>query len=289
MDAGKRIEQHLGVLLTRAAAPGSPPGLVAALRHAVFPAGARIRPRLCLAVADACGGDDPSATVAAATAIELLHCASLVHDDLPCFDDAPTRRGQPSVHVLYGERLAVLAGDALIVMAFESLAQAGARHPGRLPTLLTTIARSVGMPGGIVGGQAWECESNVVLVDYQRAKTGSLFAAAAEAGASTAGADPRAWKPLGDWLGEAYQVADDIRDVAGRPEDIGKPTGRDVALGRPSAVREHGLDGAVRRLRYLVSSAMDAVPPCDGAAHLHDLIRGEACRLVPAELSRRVA
>ena len=101
-----------------------PPLLAAAMRHAVFPGGARIRPQLCLAVARACGDAHPALADAAAAAIELLHCASLVHDDLPCFDDAATRRGQPSVHAAYGERLAVLAGDALIVLAFQTLAAA---------------------------------------------------------------------------------------------------------------------------------------------------------------------
>jgi geranylgeranyl diphosphate synthase type II len=289
MESGKRIEQCLSTILAQSATPGSPPGLVAAIQHSVFPGGARVRPRLCLAVASACGEDDPVATDAAACAIELLHCASLVHDDLPCFDDAATRRGQPSVHAAYGERLAVLAGDALIVLAFQALAQAGARHPQRLPPLLVTIARSVGLPVGIVAGQAWECEPTVALVDYQRAKTGSLFAAATVAGATTAGADPEAWRPLGEWLGEAYQVADDIRDVAGRAEDIGKPTGRDAALGRPSAVQELGLAGALDRLKLLITNAIDAVPQCDGAASLYELIRAESRRLVPANLSRRVA
>jgi geranylgeranyl diphosphate synthase type II len=289
MEPAKRIEQSLGTILAQTAAPEAPPGLLAAVRHSVFPAGARVRPRLCLAVARACGEDDPVATDAAAAAIELLHCASLVHDDLPCFDDAATRRGRPSVHVLYGERLAVLAGDALIVLAFQALAQAGARHPERLPPLLTTIGRCVGMPGGIVAGQAWECETTVVLRDYQRAKTGSLFAAAAVAGATTAGADPAAWRAFGEWLGEAYQVADDIRDVAGNAHEIGKPVGRDAALGRPSAVQELGLGGAVNRVRYLVANAIEAVPPCRGAEGLHDLIRSEARRLVPVELALRVA
>lgn len=289
MDTGKRIEQCLGTFLAHAATPECPPGLLDAVRHAVFPAGARVRPRLCLAVAHACGEDDAVGTDCAAAAIEFLHCASLVHDDLPCFDDAPMRRGQPSVHVLFGEKLAVLAGDALIVLAFQSLAQAGLRHPERLPRLLETIGRSVGMPGGLVAGQAWESESNVILRDYQRAKTGSLFAAASVAGATTAGADPVAWRAVGEWLGEAYQVADDIRDVAGKSEEIGKPTGRDAALDRPNLVHEIGLAASVRRVRQLVASALDAVPPCEGAAGLHDLIHGEARRLLPAGLALRVA
>ena len=289
MEAGKRIEQCLTAILAPASLECTPPGLVAAVQHAVFPGGARVRPRLCLAVAHACGADDPEATDAAACAIELLHCASLVHDDLPCFDDADLRRGQPSVHARFGEQLAVLAGDALIVHAFQTLATAGARHPQRLPALLVTVGRAVGMPCGIVAGQAWECESKVVLSDYQRAKTGALFTAAAAAGAITAGADPARWCLLGDSLGEAYQVADDVRDVAGRSDEIGKPTGRDAALGRPSAVRELGMSGALQRLEWLITSAIDSIPACDGSGSLRDLIHAEARRLVPPELSRRVA
>src|SRR5512147_53669 len=156
--------------MTLAEAAGGPPRLAAAMQHAVFPGGARIRPKLCLAVARACGDDDPLLAAAAASAIELLHCASLVHDDLPCFDDALTRRGRPSVHCAYGERLAVLAGDALIVLAFQHLGASAARSPQRLPRLLATLSAGVGMPFGIAAGQAWECESRTVLRDYQRAK-----------------------------------------------------------------------------------------------------------------------
>ena len=112
---------------------------------------------------------------AAAAAIELLHCASLVHDDLPCFDDADTRRGKPSVHAQFGEPIAVLAGDALIVLAFETLAREVVGRARRLARLVSIVAAAVGAPRGIVAGQAWECEAAVPLVDYQRAKTGALF------------------------------------------------------------------------------------------------------------------
>src|ERR1700733_7820463 len=118
------------------------------MRHAVFPRGARIRPRLCLAVAAACGEDDPAAADGAAAAIELMHCASLVHDDLPCFDNANTRRGRPSVHRAYGEPLAVLAGDALIVLAFQTIAWGAARSPARLAALVLAMASATGMPSG---------------------------------------------------------------------------------------------------------------------------------------------
>lgn len=284
-----RIEEALSAALADGETTGAPPKLAAAMRHAVFPGGARIRPRLCLAVAHACGNDDPALAEAAAVSIELLHCASLVHDDLPCFDDSPTRRGQASVHRAFGERLAVLAGDGLIVRAFQTLGLAAGAHPLRMVQVLSTVAQGVGMPMGIVAGQAWECEPRVALRDYQRAKTGALFAAAACAGAQAAGKDATAWSSLGEWLGEAYQVADDIRDVAADPRLLGKPIGQDVALGRPSSASEQGLHGAVLYFEGLVQRAVDAVPDCRGAAQLRALVRGEAERLVPKALSAEVA
>jgi geranylgeranyl diphosphate synthase, type II len=283
MDTLARIEEALAAAIATTEAPGCPPRLAAAMRHAVFPGGARIRPQLCLAVARACGDDDPALADAAAASIELLHCASLVHDDLPCFDDAATRRGRASVHSAYGERLAVLAGDGLIVLAFQALGMAGGRSPQRLSRLLALIGAGVGMPFGITAGQAWECEPRVALSDYQRAKTGALFAAATAAGAESAGVDGNSWRALGEWLGEAYQVADDVRDVMADPALLGKPTGQDLALGRPSSAIEHGLSGAIQHFDRLVACAVEAVPPCRGAMQLRRLVRLEAERLVPRD------
>jgi geranylgeranyl diphosphate synthase type II len=292
MDMLARIEAALDTKIAAHEIPGAPPRLSAAIRHAVFPGGARIRPQLCLAVAHACGDDDPGLAEAAAVSLELLHCASLVHDDLPCFDDAATRRGRPSVQAAYGEPLAVLAGDALIVLAFQALAEGAARSPARLPTVLGTVAHGTGMPFGIVAGQSWECEPRVALSDYQRAKTGALFAAATAAGAQAAGADGQVWRALGERLGEAYQVADDIRDVLSDPAVLGKPIGQDAALGRPSAAHELGLGGAIRHFEALVAGAIDAIPPCAGAPRLRALVRMESERLVPKawceDVARRV-
>ena len=204
----------------------------------------------------ACGEDNPSLTDAAAASIELLHCASLVHDDLPCFDDADTRRGKPSVHKAFGEQIAVLAGDALIVLAFQTLAWAAGAAPQRLGVLIDTVGRSVGMPRGITAGQAWECEAEIDLAEYQQEKTGALFAAAAVAGAAAAGAEAEPWRLLGERLGAAYQVADDIRDVACNADELGKPIGQDQAHARPSAVALHGMDGALRLLKELAAGAV---------------------------------
>ena len=284
-----RIEHALAAAIATGEEPGCPPKLAGAIRHAVFPGGARIRPQLCLAVAQACGDDDPALSEAAASAIELLHCASLVHDDLPCFDDSPMRRGRASVHYAYGESLAVLAGDALIVLAFQTLAARAARSPMRLAPLMAIIASGVGMPAGIVAGQAWECEHRVSLTDYQRAKTGALFMAATMAGAVAAGAPGEPWRALGDCLGEAYQAADDIRDVAGDPRIMGKPVGRDAALLRPSAAIELGLEGAIAHFDRLVALAIEAVPECRGSEQLRGLVRQESERLVPKTISKDLA
>lgn len=288
MESLHRIEQTLVQAVVAAEARGAPPKLAAAVRHAVFPGGARIRPLLCVAVAQACGDDDPALTDAAAAAIELLHCASLVHDDLPCFDDAATRRGRPSVHSAFGERIAVLAGDALIVMAFQALATAPIRSMHRVGPVLATVATGVGMPNGIVAGQAWECESRVALRDYQRAKTGALFAAATAAGALAAGGEAEPWRHFGDCLGEAYQVADDVRDAAADPTWLGKPVGQDVALGRPSVAIEQGLGGAIHHFDRLVARSIEAIPECRGAHRLRALVRMESERLVPMALSEEL-
>jgi geranylgeranyl diphosphate synthase type II len=286
MDALARIESSLADAVLSAETSGTPPRLAAALRHAVFPKGARIRPRLTLAVAAACGDDQPRLASAAASAIELLHCASLVHDDLPCFDDADMRRGRPSVHRAFGEPLAVLAGDALIVLAFQTVARAGCGAPERLGPVINAIGDGVGVPFGIVAGQAWECEPRADLSEYQRQKTGALFAAASVAGAAAAGvADAEAWRLLGDRLGEAFQVADDLRDAVEDEASIGKPVGRDKALGRPSAVLQLGLDGAVARLKTLANAAVEAIPDCPGRTLLRVAMLEEVGRLLPRKLA----
>lgn len=289
MSQNDRLEQALDALVSRAALRGSPPRLAEAVRYAVFPGGARVRPRLTLAVAGACGEDQPAITDAAAAAIELLHCASLVHDDLPIFDDASERRGKPAVHVAFGDPLALLAGDALIVRAFQAVAEAATVHPERATRLVALVGAGVGMPSGIVAGQAWECEPTTVLSDYQRAKTGALFAAATMAGALAAGAEPEPWRPLGELIGEAYQVADDILDASADAEVIGKPVGRDQALGRPSAVREMGRRGSASRLRKLVARALSSIPACPGEAALRELMAAEADQFVQLALRKQAA
>lgn len=288
MDLMSRIQPALESQLLRAHSPSAPPRLLAAMRHAVFPGGARIRPQLCLAVARACGDSAPALSDAAAVAIELLHCASLVHDDMPCFDDAALRRGRPSVHSAYGENVALLAGDALIVLAFTHLATR-VEHSDRLRSLVEIVGAAVGAPSGIVAGQACECEPDIALGPYHRAKTGALFAGATMAGAAAAGFPAEPWRALGMAIGEAYQVADDIRDMVSTPAELGKPIGRDELLGRPSATREFGLDGAILRLRDLVARAVAVVPDCPGDAMLKAMILRETRKFLPADLAARAA
>ena len=287
LDCEDDIREHLAEHITQQC----PPLLGQAMEYAVLPGGARVRPQLCMAVALANNSSDRALAAAAATAVEFLHCASLVHDDLPCFDDATQRRGKPSLHAKFGERIAVLTGDALIVAAFQTLAVHAIHHvrAERVPLVLSILARGVGAPHGIAAGQAWECEPAVDVSRYHRAKTGALFIAATCAGAASAGVDPGPWVNLGACIGEAFQVADDIKDAVGNPEILGKAVGIDAKLGRPSAVGELGLDGATARLKNLLEEGLDSVPHCSGRDSLVGLVRAQSSRFVPEKLGRSAA
>ena len=221
-----------------------PPQLRAALRAAVFPGGARLRPQLCLAVAAACGAPNFQMALPAATAVELLHCASLVHDDLPCFDNAPWRRGHPSVHRQFGEALAVLAGDGLIVNAFAVLARAISQAPGPGAAINAELAHAALL---LVGGQGWEAEPQIDLLNYHHGKTVALFEAATVSGALAAHGDPNAWRLLGRTLGQAYQLADDLADL-------------DHDLPQHNLAHTQGPAAARARLGQVLEAAQAAVP-----------------------------
>lgn len=290
MDTDALIEWVLERSVSLASEAEAPPLLSRAIHHAVFPGGARVRPRLCVAVAAACGRAESLPVAAAAgAAIELMHCASLVHDDLPAFDAAELRRGNPSVHAAFGEPIAILAGDALIVMAFETLLREVAEEPSRCFHLCRILTETTGSPKGIVAGQAWESEPKINLTAYHQAKTAALFVAATMSGAASAGADPASWRALGIRLGEAYQIADDLRDVLLGEDVLGKPGGQDKALSRPSAVETFGLEGAYRIFGQSVDAASAAVPDCAGAPFLKQIVAAQAARLVPKSLMQRVA
>jgi geranylgeranyl diphosphate synthase type II len=280
MPLDQRIDDSLNRALSLVQALDAPPRLSAALPYAIFPGGARIRPTILLAVARACGDDRPAVSDAAAAALELIHCASLAHDDLPAFDNADTRRGKPSLHRAFGEPLAVLSGDSLIVLAFQTLAAVGHIAPDRVLGLVTTLAERTGAAQGICAGQAWESEPQVDLRAYHRAKTGALFIAATRMGAIAAGQDPEPWDDLGTLIGEAFQVADDLKDALCPPDAMGKPMGQDAALERPSAVRTMGVEGAEKHLKDILSGAIASIPHCPGEAELAKLVLAYARRIM---------
>ena len=233
-----------------------------------FPGGARIRPQLCLAVAPACGDDDPALTDAAAAAIELLHCASLVHDDLPCFDDAPLRRGRPSVHAAFGERAGGAGRRCADRAGLPDPGEARAASPQRLPALIAHGRRAASACRiGIVAGQAWECEPRVALRRLPARQDRRAVRRRHRWPAPRRPAPMRTpWRALGEWLGEAYQVADDIRDVVADPASSASRSARTWRWAAPSAAAELGL----RRARALRAA-------------------GRATRSQPIRLRRRAA
>ncbi len=261
------MEAWIARALREAFGHATPPTLRAAMMHAVIPGGARVRPRLVLAVAGACGGPWDEDVMRAAASVELMHCASLVHDDMPCFDDAAIRRGRPTVHALYGEAMALLAGDGLIVAAMGVLA----RGP-RSRLWIDELVKASGAAHGLVAGQAWELESDVPLTEYHQAKTGALFEAACAMGALASEGDVEAFRRLGRRIGAVYQLADDMLD-AKESSVAGKPTGQDERHGRPSVVRTLGLEQASALLDRRFTRMVQAVPACPGAKELRGMLR----------------
>lgn len=216
-DRKRAVEEHLFASLP--AAETRPAILVEAMRHAVLSGGKRLRPILCLAAAEAVGGSAEDARYAA-TAVELLHTYTLVHDDLPCMDNDLLRRGQPTVHARYGEAIAVLTGDALQTLAFDMLANTPERRPGTVARLVKELAAAVGF-AGVIGGQVEDIRfaaaptRDVIDFVFQH-KTADLFKAACRLGALAAGGDEDAVDKLSrfaDALGFAFQIIDDLLDA----------------------------------------------------------------------------
>ena len=239
------------------------------MHHAVFPRGARIRPRLTFAVAAACGEDAPTVTEAAGAAIELLHCASLVHDDLPCFDNADTRRGQPSVHTAFGEPLAVLGWGcpdrARLPDARWPSAPPPMPHPPGRPSWAPSVRPSA-CPAASSPGRPGNAKTPPTSRNTSAKRRARLFAAATIAGAASAGAECEPWRAVGMWLGEAFQVADDILDATASREALGKPVGQDHRA-RTGRAPSPGLGYTARSTgskRARPKPPWPSVPPCMG-------------------------
>jgi geranylgeranyl diphosphate synthase type II len=217
-----------------------PEPLHRAMRYAVFSGGKRVRPQLLLKVAQACGARGAAQELAlrAACAVELVHIASLVHDDLPCFDSSLLRRGRPTVHVLFGEARALLVGDALLARSFGLVAAAPRSLAGRSVRIVELLSTATGSSSGLVAGQGLEQEITATphapegAQSYHALKTGALFAMAAEAGAVASGArETAAWAQVGWLIGRGYQLAHDLGGLpASRPDGAMTPAGAPGAL-----------------------------------------------------------
>jgi geranylgeranyl pyrophosphate synthase len=248
-----------------AVGPGTPDRLAEAVRYCLLGGGKRLRPALATLSAGACGMDKPDETVRrAAAALEMVHTYSLVHDDLPAMDDDDLRRGQPTVHVAYGEAMAILVGDALLTRAFELLAGARADCVASLCAQLAQAAGSAGMVAGQVADMDL-CElppgADGLWYIHER-KTGALIEASVRMGAIGAGADAETVDALGRFgsaLGKAFQLYDDLLDETGSVEALGKTPGKDARSGKRTAVSLLGLDGARRRGVQLTAEALGAL------------------------------
>ncbi len=253
-----------------------PQSLHQAMRYSVFAGGKRLRPILMIAACEAVGGA-AGQVLHAACALEMIHTYSLVHDDLPAMDDDDLRRGRPTNHKVYGEAIAVLAGDALLTEAFRLLSDAEANTsipPDRALRVIEIMARYAGSQG-MVGGQVVDMESEGKDIDFPTLeyihthKTGGLILAAVQVGALLGGGDEdqlAALTRFGGAAGLAFQVADDILDVVGDQSELGKDVGSDQARGKATYPALLGLSEARERARELCDIAVAALTPLGAKA-----------------------
>jgi len=244
-----------------------PGPLRGAIRYSLLSPGKRLRPRLVLMAAEACGGT-AEAALPAACAVEMVHAYSLVHDDLPAMDDDALRRGQPTCHKAFGEALAILAGDALLTLAFETMAK-GIEPPATAARCCAELAQAAGATA-LVGGQADDLEGTTGPCDLaqlervHRRKTGAMFRVALRLGAIVASASStelEAVDQFGTHLGLAFQITDDLLDVAGDPDAVGKQVGKDADRGRLSYPGITGIEASRQRVAMLIDQACAAVAP----------------------------
>ena len=264
----RAVDQALGRFLPAESAP--PETLHKAMRYSVFAGGKRLRPVLVIAGAEAVGGR-PDDVMPTACAVEMIHTYSLIHDDLPAMDNDDFRRGVPTNHKVFGEAIAILAGDALLTLAFRLLADnvpAGGNEP-RLHDVLVEVANAAGS-SGMVGGQVAdiECEgkpADAETVDYIHThKTAALIRASIRAGAVLAGAAPGQLGALGvagGALGLAFQIMDYILDVTATTEELGKTAGKDLAQHKATYPAVHGIEASRRLAQALVAEAHAALEP----------------------------
>ena len=270
-DNAAQIERALDALLVpeQLDGPGSAPGrLISAMRHGTLNGGKRLRPFLLRETA-AMLGIAPDYTVAAAVSVELVHCYSLIHDDLPAMDNDDLRRGQPTVHKAYDDATAILAGDALLTLAFGHLGEHGSTDPAIAARLVIELAAGAGT-GGMAGGQMRDIEgetsplSETDIARMQAMKTGALIRAAIRMGALLGGADRDTLGHLtayAEAAGRAFQLADDLLDVTASTEDMGKATGKDSDRNKQTLVARIGVEAAQRHLGDMVHDAITALTP----------------------------
>ncbi|KQY13818.1 polyprenyl synthetase family protein [Rhizobium sp. Root482] len=266
------IEACLADILREEPAAGEtlrPAPLLAAMRHGLLNGGKRLRPFLVMESAAFLGGDRQAALRIGA-ALECVHSYSLVHDDLPAMDDDDLRRGQPTVHIAYGEANAILAGDSLLTLAFDIIAAPETPlADGQKIELVLALARAAGI-GGMAGGQALDlaAENSTLdeteIVTLQAMKTGALIRFACEAGAIIAGSDDgqrKLMRSYGEKIGLAFQLADDLLDLTADAKTMGKATGKDAARGKGTLVSLRGQAWAESELTRLVEEAAALLAP----------------------------
>jgi len=246
-----------------------PPTIHEAMRYSVFNGGKRLRPMLVFEGAKLAGGN-PDEVIPAACAMELIHCYSLVHDDLPAMDDDDLRRGKPTCHIIYGEAIAILAGDALLTRAFELLALSSNLQqidPARVVQVISEVSKAVGSCG-MIGGQVVDLQSEGRQIDcstletLHSLKTGQLFRVSLRSGAIIAGMDNKTLAILDNYcyhFGLAFQISDDILDIKGNPQVIGKPVGSDFKNAKNTYPSILGLEKSYQLAQNAVEACLESL------------------------------
>jgi len=258
-----RVDEVLERILPPAAE--FPPSIHQAMRHSVFAGGKRLRPALCLESGRLFGGSE-QLLLRAGCALELIHTYSLIHDDLPALDNDDLRRGKPTCHRAFGEATAILAGDALLTLAFETLSEPGLSSEGLELRVIHELAHAIGTRGGMVGGQVVDLETTrhtaqaETLQYIHTAKTGAFIRMAVRAGALYAGAPEKDLERVtayGEKIGLAFQIADDLLDVLGSNESLGKTAGKDGQQQKATFPALHGVEESQRTAQGLVREACE--------------------------------